>query len=1326
MSFSKGLSRSLSASSLVFSVLLLCSGGAVFAGDWMGTVSSDPHDANNWGSKTLPTAGQNWTITASTPYRLIINDAFLGTTRTGTVYARDGFTINSGGKLYVGNFQHVSNASFGTTYIYGLLDINAGGTTANFWRIGNWIVDGGTVKVYKRLEMGNTTSGTFNLTVQNGGLLQQTGGEYFITGNNSSTTTNISIDGANSRIISYDSGSTANKTWINRYNTSGRVTITNGGYWSMNTTLADVGSSQRGITYMLANSWIRDTESDEELVVTTDGGNNRVTATTRTWAGTPFPTNAATGFTYSPTLSWVPGYGAQRSEVYFGTNLAAVTAAQKLKADINGDGVVNLVDVNDLAWQWLGAPVHPCPDLNYDKVVNFVDYALTAADFNNVSTSLYLGMTTGKTMDSPELRPNTTYYWRVDSATCDGVVKGNVWTFTTASAKAANPTPSNNATAVSYAIDSVALSWAKGFTGSSYQVYFGTASGSMTLLGTTSGNTMNSPTYMKQNTQYYWRVDTLGESGTVTGDTWTFKTGVFAFPGAEGFGRWSKGGRGGTVYHVTNLNASGAGSLAYASTMSNVTIVFDVSGYITIDTKLGFTGKNVTIAGQTAPGDGIGIKASAGGGISCGADDLIIRHVRLRPGKASDSSHCFSINGEASNVMVDHCSMQFSTDENNSMDNPLNTTVQWTTNSWGLQTHSCGALLYANNTTVHHGLWAHNHTRNPKARDGLLDWVNIVTFDWDIPYIAADADSGTHWSNVVGCYFISAGGSTDVFTSAGSDATTGLPTYHMYLYNTLTDLNHNYVLDGIDRGTSLNGNIDYRPSRYTAPQVTTDSPTLAYKRILSSCGATPWQRDEIDSLLMSDLRTETRRIIERESDLPVTNSGFGTLAGGTLPTDTDQDGMPDYWETAMGLSTSTADNNGDPDGDGYTNLETYLNWLGAPHMKVGASGYADIDLRLFTGGFATSATYAIVGATGGTATIQPDGHTARFTSSGTTGLASFSYTVNDGSVFTDSVQVLVTPSAVLTPNPMTWASAPVGASAQTVTMTATTASGPTGIDYYFTCTAGGGHDSGWQTSTSYTDTGLAPSTTYTYTVMARDRSNYANVTTASTEMSATTSALPSLPSPNAYWMLDETSGTSVSDSSGNGNTGTLVGLTDSAWAAGKFGNCLSISGAGYMTVPSSSTIDFGDQDMAVSFWLKAPTSITTDTQQELLIKGTIASPGSGCRYEFYRKNSSGSDYVRFAIDDNVTKSELAVSSSAVCTGSWVHVVGIRDTTANLIKLYVNNVLVASATDSTGSISQTEPLLISDTTNVMTGSIDDVRIYGSALTADQVYSIYLGN
>jgi hypothetical protein len=156
-------------------------------------------------------------------------------------------------------------------------------------------------------------------------------------------------------------------------------------------------------------------------------------------------------------------------------------------------------------------------------------------------------------------------------------------------------------------------------------------------------------------------------------------------------------------------------------------------------------------------------------------------------------------------------------------------------------------------------------------------------------------------------------------------------------------------------------------------------------------------------------------------------------------------------------------------------------------------------------------------------------------------------------------------------------------------------------------------------------------------------------------------------------------------------------------------------------VSSSDDIDFADEDFSVSLWAKQPSSF--DGQYEIFIKGTIGSgefPGSGKRYELYRKN----DDFRFAIDDDSTKSEIQVSSSIFCTNEWVHIVAVRDTVANQIRLYADTDLKGTATDNTGNISQTEPLYIAD--GVFTGgSIDDVRIYSYALNEDQIIEIYNG-
>ena len=207
-----------------------------------------------------------------------------------------------------------------------------------------------------------------------------------------------------------------------------------------------------------------------------------------------------------------------------------------------------------------------------------------------------------------------------------------------------------------------------------------------------------------------------------------------AFPGAEGFGGYAKGGRGGDVYIVTNLNTSGAGSFADAiATVPTAgrTIVFAVSGHIHVN-KTELSKSKVTIAGQTAPGDGIGFKD---GTFIISGDDIVIRHARFRYGKKAAGGDCIDLSSGTLNAILDQVSIQFSTDENISSFNspPENLTMQWALNGWGLESHSCGGLWDQNHASAHHSLWAHNHTRNPKARpNGLLEWVNNVTYDWDI------------------------------------------------------------------------------------------------------------------------------------------------------------------------------------------------------------------------------------------------------------------------------------------------------------------------------------------------------------------------------------------------------------------------------------------------------------------------------------------------------------------------------------------------------------------------------------------------------------------
>jgi hypothetical protein len=431
-----------------------------------------------------------------------------------------------------------------------------------------------------------------------------------------------------------------------------------------------------------------------------------------------------------------------------------------------------------------------------------------------------------------------------------------------------------------------------------------------------------------------------------------------AFPGAEGFGRLSPGGRGGAVCHVTTLNDSGAGSFRDCVSQGNRTVVFDVGGWITLTGNLGITASNITVAGQTAPG-GVGIRGTK---FSVGGKNIIIRFLRVRRGiiTTTDRNDAMAVSSTASNVIIDHCSVGFGTDENFSMPGdegigPRDFTVQWTTIAWGLQrnNHAAGSLLTASNTTIHHSVYAFNGTRNPKARseDGRpLDFVNNVIYGWNAPdpvgeaqgwsiskqaFLMADTANGMHYANAVGNYFISHGTqtATQAFTAGTSNAS-GVPTYNLFFDGNLLDGNGNGMLDVSKSDWTMVGTATRLNTRIAAPQVCTDDAPTAYKKVLDHVGASVPVRDEVDAALVQAIRTQGGKKIQDETDLGVGGSGYGALAGGTAPTDTDRDGMPDAWETKRGLSPSNAaDGNSDDDGDGYTNLEEYLNELAAPAFQ---------------------------------------------------------------------------------------------------------------------------------------------------------------------------------------------------------------------------------------------------------------------------------------------------------------------------------------------------------------------------------------------------------
>ena len=538
---------------------------------------------------------------------------------------------------------------------------------------------------------------------------------------------------------------------------------------------------------------------------------------------------------------------------------------------------------------------------------------------------------------------------------------------------------------------------------------------------------------------------------------------VPAFPGAEGYGAYAIGGRAGDVYHVTNLNASGAGSFAEGiATVPSTgrTIVFDVSGYIRFPsgsngTRL--TASKVTIAGQTAPGDGVGFYNNF---FRISGDDIVLRHLRFRHGKYGSGGDCIDLDSGSLNTILDSLSLQFSTDENISSfgSPPENLTMQWSLNAWGLESHSCGGLWDQNHASSHHSLWAHNHTRNPKARPGgLLEWANNVTFDWDIGFIMGDSNSNASWkSNVRGCYFLCPPGNlrSKALEKALLQTSNGLPNFSLYLDNCLHDSDGDGLLNGTNKGYAIasgNYNTNATPFAGSPAGIAIDPPLLAFKKVLSKAGAQRLDvayasdvHDEVDARLISNVLTQSANHITRESDLAgVSNAGFGTLNSAAAPVDTDRDGMPDYYETALGWATATQDhgtalaNSGGlitgttffPAGTvaGYTRLEEYLHFLAIPHGTLpkniaGTPTSIQIDLRKFTKGFVKSPVFTLANVLNGTTSQSGTGNClVTFTpTQNFVGRAKFDFTVSDsdGSAWTQTCALLVSASGL--PRDLSW------------------------------------------------------------------------------------------------------------------------------------------------------------------------------------------------------------------------------------------------------------------------------------------------------------------
>lgn len=409
-----------------------------------------------------------------------------------------------------------------------------------------------------------------------------------------------------------------------------------------------------------------------------------------------------------------------------------------------------------------------------------------------------------------------------------------------------------------------------------------------------------------------------------------------AFPGAEGFGANAVGARGGEVYHVSNLNDSGAGSLRDALSKSGRTIVFDVGGVIRIGERL-IVPDHTTIAGQTAPGGGITIY---GNGVAYNTNNVITRHIRVRMGKVGTSGKDAISIAKGHDMIWDHVSVSWGRDGtfdvNPDSDPITNITIQNSIIGQGLQTHSTGGLMIAQGASILRSLYIDNNSRNPKARQ-TTQFVNNVIYNWTVSgYILGDTE-GRSDGYMVGNFFI-----TGPNTSGG---TLSSPTaaYHIYAVGNLYDNNKDGTLNGRLLGQGDFGTATWHTTPSVAfPTVTEWTAQDSYENAFANVGANRF-RDAVDSVMLYQLKSlgKVGSQISDETSLGLTNT-VGIIPGGAAPTDTDQDGMPDTWENAHGLNPNEAEdrNSTHLSPDGYTSLEMYLNELAGDPVVFAAANNA--------------------------------------------------------------------------------------------------------------------------------------------------------------------------------------------------------------------------------------------------------------------------------------------------------------------------------------------------------------------------------------------------
>jgi hypothetical protein len=748
---------------------------------------------------------------------------------------------------------------------------------------------------------------------------------------------------------------------------------------------------------------------------------------------------------------------------------------------------------------------------------------------------------------------------------------------------------------------------------------------------------------------------------------------VPAFPGAQGGGAVSVGGRGGQVIEVTNLNDSGAGSLrACVQASGPRTCVFRVGGTINLLSALRIKNPFLTIAGQTAPGGGILLRGTSIGDemIILNNTNMVIRYLRIRKGfstpcsngATSDCGTNIVLGADAGTTIIDHVSSSWNQDESFGTSIGTNVTFSYNLSAEGLSSHSTGISAGGStpaisarmtNIDLHHNLSMSNSHRNPILRVKSSRVVNNLWYNqrWWVTRTAGgiSADiignkykrgplnptNGLHEVGILGVESRSVTGLPSVYLSGNVGWKQTNPAGDQWLMAAT-------VLNAVNGGE---GGPIVASWRRAAPMANTTYPIIAEPvgnieaSILPTVGASRrldcngnWvaNRDAVDTRLIKQYQTNTgsTSLISHESQA----GGFPAIAGGTACTDTDHDGMPDVWETARGLNPNNAADRNAVAASGYTNLEVYLAGTGATTTPPPS-------------GDTTPPTVSITAPVNGS-TVSGSAVTVSANASDNVGVASVDFKVDGTTLFTDTTSPYAT-----------------------IWDTATAANGP-----------------------------------HTLTALARDAAG--NVTSSS-GVSVTVNTPP--PGLVGAYKFEEASGSTVVDASGKGNTGTISGAT--RITQGRFGKALSFDGVNdWVTVNDAPSLDL-TTGMTLEAWVYPTVDMTR--YSTVMLK---EQPG-GALYELVANGDQSQPLTTVKVGGGYG---VLSGGPWLLANQWTHLAATYDGTIQ--RLYVDGTQVAQRPQ-TGPIPvSSSPLRLGGNSvwgEFFQGRIDEVRVYNHALNATDI-------